>query len=230
MNKRSEPITAVRTKDGALECMAAPDEHFDYADTFLSVHHAVSSFEPHKADVYVCCPTGGVGGTNANATITLASGEKVNAFRVPSSGDVATASAALCPPPYRVSVWHGVDINDAPQAFGDTGIGAAAVPASTKKRKTTKKSKNEAPVITPSATAAAVAVVSRDIVLIRPYKAVNNGPYPADVPPCNTVPFTLAQTEAIRSGMNKVCTFYMWCSVLVQCVVCGVWCVAIKGS
>jgi hypothetical protein len=217
LTRRAEPATAVRAKDEALECMAPADEDFDYADTFLSAEHAVSSFDTSIVDVYMCCDSSYKASKGAvSVTVTLADGESVSAIRIPGSADVAGACASLPGPPYRVSLWRDVNITDT-EATADA---PAAAPAATKKRKAAKKGKNESPA---SATegAASAATVSRDIVLIRPYKAASTGPYPEDRPPRNRVPFTTAQVEAIRSGMNKVRTCdLVACCVVFSCVVC----------
>lgn len=42
----------------------------------------------------------------------------------------------------------------------------------------------------------------RDRIIVNSYRPPNPGPYPEDMPPRNTVRFTPAQIDAIRSGMN----------------------------
>lgn len=43
-----------------------------------------------------------------------------------------------------------------------------------------------------------------EIVTISSYKQINQGPYPEDQPPRNSVRFTSTQVSAIRSGVNTV--------------------------
>ena len=185
---KSTKGTAVRkpSEQGeVLECLVAPDEDFDYADTFLSAQHVVSSFLSETSDVYISAPSG------TNASLHLADNRVVTAVRV-TSMDQLYKHPAVCnvtPPPYRVQVWHSVSVADR-----TTTSSVADTSTISKKRKASKKSKS-----TESDT-----VVVRDLVLISPYIIPIRGPYPADIPPQNSVEFTKAQAEAIRSGMNKV--------------------------
>ena len=98
------------------------------------------------------------------------------------------SGSELPPPPYRITK-ELVDVVDS---------SAATVTASGKKSKKSKTSATATP-----AAGEVSAEGKKETLIVRPYALPNQGPYPTDAVPLNTIRYTPTQVEAIRSGSNK---------------------------
>ena len=187
-----------------------PHESHDYRDTFLDVRHAAESFISDKNVVFLVVGSGS-DTTKANyidATFAI-SGNILQGVQMSDNAQLrehtvdnlekCVGTEALSPP-YKVTVYYDASCDD--DASGSSinasisGKGKAECNGGGKRSKKSSGGKR------------------RDVVLITPYSPGNRGPYAEDIPPRNTVRFTPFQVSAIRSGLNKVCSMCVVCSIV----------------